>query len=132
MKKKIMGMFLCVTLVLASISTVYAAVDQSGKSLDGYVYLYGAINSSGYGITSVRSNPDNAYLTLSAEFQNVSGVTLANPSYTSSRGVTELPIDDVGGYYLPAGVKHQFSSHGVQGGTSYNAGAVYTYTSIGL
>lgn len=130
MKKKIVVLFLCATFVVGNIITVCAAIDESGKSINGYVYLYGLINSSGYGMTSVKANPDNAYLTLTAEYQDVSGVSLANMKHTSQRGDVALPVDDVI-YNFPSGVKHEYASHGVQGGTTYSAAVVYTYTSIG-
>ncbi len=67
-------------------------------------------------------------MTLKSKFQDVSGNVLGSDYMESYRGADRVE-GDVTSYYS-AGSRHQYSTHGVQGGNTYGAGAVYTYTSL--
>lgn len=96
----------------------------STQSTTGYGTLKGYFSSSS-AYTSVGKNNDNAYLTIQGEAQTSAGSTVSVGNMTSSRGQTYVST----GVYTPSGTYALFGAHGVQGGNTYGAYAVYTYTS---
>lgn len=116
-----------ITGMLVLSTSVPAKADwYSGVSATGYGVLNGAITSS-YGYTYVSYNNDNAYVTFKWEAQNSAGTTLGSGSKKTSRGVGNT---DLVFFTAPTNTYTLFGSHGVQGGTSYNAVATYTETQL--
>lgn len=122
--KKFLAVAMALTLMGATSITVCAA--SSSKPVNGYGTLSGTLTSNGNFTTRVTKNPDRAYLTIAGTVQDINGNTIYNQSQINSdRGETYL-----GGYYkqIPSNAYAIFGTHGVQGGSTYGAGAVYTYT----
>jgi hypothetical protein len=122
----------CITAIalIASMATVAFALnsDTKSKSATGYGTLSGTVWSDGTYVTSVTSNPDNAQLTITGLIQNSAGQDLAGPTLLKSqRGVTSISA-----YWssLPAGTYAIYGTHGVQGGSTHPAAAVYTVTHV--
>lgn len=115
-------------LALAVSLPITASAASSKVKTDDYGTLRGTLNNKGYFTTSVTQNDDNAYLTISGTVQNKAGATLyKQTTIKSSRG--RLSFD---GYYksIPSGAHSIYGAHGVQGGSSHGAAAVYTYTTV--
>ncbi|WP_235918103.1 hypothetical protein [Paenibacillus lutrae] len=114
-----------------SLFSVSAFADVQTRSTNGYGILKGTLTSTAYTasfITNVSSNNDQAYLSYASSVQNSSGATIATkPQTNSSRGITTFYGSHVG---LPAGSYAVNGTHGVQGGNTYGAYAVYTYVRI--
>ncbi|GAC40920.1 uncharacterized conserved protein [Paenibacillus popilliae ATCC 14706] len=109
-----------------SVSTLVFA-NSSSKSAPGYGTLYGSLAGTSY-TTTVSQNRDNAYLSVNGSIQDYHGNTLvAQQEIRSSRGATSLAGSWNG---LPAKAYAIYGGHGVQGGSKYNAYAVYTYTHV--
>lgn len=122
--KKFLAVAMALTLMGATSITVCA--NTQSLKLNGYETLTGTLISSGNFTTKVTTNPDRAYLTIAGTIQDVNGNTIYNQSQINSdRGVKSYS-----GYYQkkPANAYAIFGAHGVQGGSTYGAGAVYTYT----
>lgn len=130
-KKHITAVIAAMACTMALSMTAFAAPESSrDTTLDhaDYGYLRGTINSSGYLTASVERNPDNAYLVLGGTQVSRTGVTLVTQqNVTSDRGQTFCRAHwssiNPNAYTL-------FGVHGVQGGSRYNAYAVYTSTSV--
>ena len=122
--KKI-GTVMAALAIAVSLPITAFAASNSTKA-KGYGTLYGSLTSSGSYTTSVSENGDNAYLTISGTIQNKAGSTIATQNtISSSRGRTSFS----GSYnYIPSGAYAIYGAHGVQGGRTYGAAAVYTYT----
>lgn len=100
--------------------------------MDGYGTLYGSVSTTSVGgskvvtVTSVTSNPDNAFLKTKIELQDSGGYTLTTDDDEQDRGKTSFShnftvphFDDVAKVY---------AAHNVQGGKTYRAQVVYTST----
>jgi hypothetical protein len=127
--KRIISGALALTLSLSITAIAYAGT--STKSAGNYGTLRGYTSVSGYSLsayTSVSSNPDSAYLSLSMDAQDISGNSVLDPYYdSSSRGATYLSGY---GQLQSSGAYKVFGGHGVQGGSTNPAYAVYTVTSV--
>lgn len=126
--KKIFGFILTTIMCLSFSMVVFAA----SKNVEGYGTLYGRISTSNSGgyyvntVTTVTSNPDNAFMKVKIELQDYDGSTLHKDESSSSHGETEfsqafevIHFDDVHRVY---------GSHNIQGGNRYQAQVVYTTT----
>lgn len=116
----IAAILVCLTLV-----SVSAFANTSSTPAPGYGTLTGSLSGTSYS-TKVTQNPDSAYLTIKGSMQDVNGQTVVNTQeIRSSRGSTSLP-----GYWssVPSNVYVIYGTHGVQGGNTHGAKAVYTYT----
>ncbi|MBD3919000.1 hypothetical protein H8B09_09565 [Paenibacillus sp. PR3] len=121
--------------VIASVACLAFAVtafaNTSTTSTTGYGTLKGSLTIAGTDAvihTTVSYNNDNAYLTDAGSIQDINGATVATKAQVnSSRGETSWPL-----YYgpLPSNTYVVYGTHGVQGGNTYGASAVYTYTHI--
>lgn len=112
-------------LTCVSIFAVSVSANTSSKSVAGY----GTLTGESFDVstnTYVTKNPDNAYLTARTVVQDVNGKQLLDSGILkSNRGATSFG----GGIYQhPINTYVLYGTHGVQGGTSYGAQAVYTYT----
>lgn len=126
--KKLAAVTLAATICLSFSATAFAGT--SSCNAGNYGTLTGTVSVSGINIntvTQINSNPDNAYLTLALSLQDKSGNELNHFMGQSQRGITYLPI---GGPGLSSNVFKVFSTHGVQGGSTNPAYAVYTSTSV--
>lgn len=143
MRKFKMFTVLILAMVMSmSVSLIaFAAGSAAGKEVDGYDFLFGsiaAIDSVAEGKayihapTSIKTNPDNAYLRVKIELQNSKGKVLDSGIQTSERGVDYLM-----GYFLLGSdldltsfndVHVAYGAHNVQGGRTYSAQVVYTVT----
>ncbi|MHA6481961.1 hypothetical protein ACX1C1_08650 [Paenibacillus sp. strain BS8-2] len=122
---------LAVAAISVSMVATGAFAAYSSTPATGYGTLSGAISmnySLGdfYLTTNVTQNNDNAYLTGNVEWQSQTGATEGTgTAVPSSRGATSL-FD----FWTLFGAQsyQAFGTHGVQGGSTYSAKAVYTYT----
>ncbi|MEK4060036.1 MULTISPECIES: hypothetical protein [Paenibacillus] len=127
--KKLIASTSIIVASLAVAVTAFANTDT--KNVNGYGTLKGTLSASGSTAnysTSVSSNSDRAYLTIAGSAQNVNGTTVITKSQiNSSRGATSY-----NGYLSPLGsnVYVVYGTHGVQGGSTYSADAVFTYTHL--
>jgi|SRR5690625_55876 len=122
--KKLLISFLTFVLLITCRTQVLAG--KTSKEVAGYGTLVGETNKVYY-VTSVTRNPDNAYLTIKGEIQDINGRVLASSSRQSSRGQTHFS----GGWTsMPPNGYRIFGTHGVQGGSTYSAAAVYTSSRI--
>jgi len=114
-----------------SIATVTAFANTSSTPATGYGTLTGTLTSgtdTAYYTTQVTQNNDNAYLTIAGSIQDQAGKTLVTKQQiNSSRGATTFSGSWTS---LPAGAYAVYGTHGVQGGRTYGAYAVYTYTHV--
>ncbi len=117
---------LCMVMSLLLSVTSVSAEDKDYIFVTGYGTLTGYINTLPYIQTSVNKNNDMAKLTYKLEVKDVQGKLIETFSKTSSRGATRIN----GEGYLGEDGKNLYGAHGVQGGNTYNAGAVYTFTSV--
>ncbi len=117
---------LCMAMSLLLSVTSVSADDTDYETVTGYGTLTGYINTLPYIQTSVNKNNDKAKLTYTLDVRDVQGKLLNSFSKTSSRGAKRIS----GEGFLGEDGKNLYGAHGVQGGNTYNAGAVYTYTSI--
>ncbi len=118
----------CVLVAAAMVTClpITAFAGSSSKSVNGYGTLYGKLSSSGSYVTSVSKNNDRAYLTIGGTIQDKNGKTIEKQqNINSSRGETYFS----GSWrYIPSNAYALYGAHGVQGGSTYGAAAVYTYT----
>ncbi|NNJ29508.1 hypothetical protein [Lacrimispora defluvii] len=122
--KKIAGVLVTVAMVTCLPLTAFAG--SNSTSTKGYGTLYGNLSSSGSYVTSVSKNEDRAYLTIGGTIQDKNGNTIEKQqNISSSRGDTYFS----GSWrYIPSNAYALYGAHGVQGGSTYGAAAVYTYT----
>lgn len=122
--KKFLALAMALTLMGATSITVCA--NTKSLDLNGYETLTGTLVSSGNFTTKVTYNPDRAYLTIAGTVQDINGRTI----YTQSQINSDRGVKSFAGYYrqIPSNAYAIFGTHGVQGGSQYGAGAVYTYT----
>ncbi|GAB6989709.1 hypothetical protein [Paenibacillus pini] len=127
-KKSIAGLAASVACMAFAVT---AFANSSSISTTGYGTLSGSLSSSGsygYYTTSVTKNNDNAYLTIAGSAQDKNGTTLiTKQQVNSSRGATSYSASTVS---LPSSAYVIYGTHGVQGGSTYGASAVYTYTQL--
>jgi hypothetical protein len=126
--KKLASVILAAMICLSFSATAFAGT--SSCDAGNYGTLTGSVSVSGIYIntvTQISSNPDNAYLTLALSVQDIYGNELDYFQGQSLRGVSYLPI---GGPGLDNNAYRVFSTHGVQGGSTNPAYAVYTATSV--
>ncbi|RJG21246.1 hypothetical protein [Paenibacillus thiaminolyticus] len=123
-KKTIAG--LVAVVACFSLSTA-AFANTSSTSAPGYGTLTGELSGKSYK-TKVSQNRDNAYLTVGGTIQDINGKTLVRQQeIRSSRGATNLS----GSWSsLPSKAYAIYGAHGVQGGNTHGAKAVYTYTHV--
>ncbi|MFD3259601.1 hypothetical protein ACE3MQ_13410 [Paenibacillus lentus] len=128
--KRFIGSIAAAVLCFSMVTAGASAASSSSKDTVGYGKLRGAISVNSLNdfqiTTTVEKNNDNAYLTGSVEWQDKSGNTVfTGDALSPGRGATFL-YD----FWTIFGSKpHQaFGSHGVQGGHTYGAAAVYTFT----
>lgn len=129
MSKKVLATALALVLCFSVAQSVYAGTASTPAG--NYGTLTGSTSSSidrkVSGSTTITTNPDNAYLTLTIEIKEMSGNTVGTLPYQSSRGETSLSCP-------PTSVFHEaikaFGSHGVQGGSTNPPKAVYTVTTV--
>ncbi|WCR29618.1 hypothetical protein L3476_13325 [Paenibacillus thiaminolyticus] len=123
-KKTIAG--LVAVVACFSMSTAAFANTQEVDAT-GYGKLTGTLSGKNY-TTKVSQNRDNAYLTVGGTIQDINGNTLVRQQeIRSSRGATILS----GSWNsLPSKAYAIYGVHGVQGGNTYGAQAVYTYTHV--
>ncbi|MDG0871717.1 hypothetical protein ABEX25_27925 [Paenibacillus thiaminolyticus] len=123
-KKTIAG--LVAVVACFSLSTA-AFANTSEVDATGYGKLTGTLSGKSYK-TTVSQNRDNAYLTVGGTIQDINGNTLVQQQeIRSSRGSTNLS----GSWNaLPSKAYAIYGAHGVQGGNTYGAKAVYTYTHV--
>lgn len=124
----------CITATMAAMACTMAlsmtafAASESKTDAKEYGTLRGTINSSGYLTASIEKNPDNAYLVLGGTQVSKTGATLVTQqNVPSDRGKkshgAQWSSINPNAYTL-------FGVHGVQGGNSYKASAVYTSTGV--
>ena len=65
------------TLAMIGTSSLTAFAASSSTAATGYGTLYGSLSKTGYYVTSVTKNNDNAKLTISGTIQDVNGRTVA-------------------------------------------------------
>lgn len=122
--KKTIASLLTLVLLITCATQVFAG--SASTVTTGYGTLFGQTNKTYY-VTSVSKNPDNAYLTIKGEIQDRNGRVLAASSRQSARGQTYF----AGGWTsMPPNAHRIFGTHGVQGGSTYSAAAVYTASSV--
>ena len=130
-KRKLLG--LTTALVMGMSMSIVAFAGSDSKIVDGYGTLYGSVSTTSTGgykvvtVTSVTSNPDNAYLKTKIELQDSAGSTLKPyDKQQEYRGGTYFPYD----FEVPHfdDVAKIFAAHNVQGGRTYKAQVVYTAT----
>lgn len=116
------------TLAMIGTSSLTAFAASSSTAATGYGTLYGSLSKTGYYVTSVTKNNDNAKLTISGTIQDVNGRTVATQqTIYSDRGDTSF----AGTWkYVPSNAYALYGTHGVQNGTQYGAAAVYTVTHV--
>jgi len=131
--KKLSCFFVMLALSMAMTTAAFAGQD-SETVLEGYGTLYGACRyheddkellASAY----LATNPDRAYLKIKVDMTFSDRTQSSLPSYQSERGET---------YYSKTYSKYQdgktgiyaYVTSGVQGGSTYAAGAVYTNCSL--
>lgn len=123
-KKTIAGLVAIVACF--SVSTA-AFANTSSTSAPGYGTLTGTLSGKNY-TTKVSYNNDNAYLTVSGTIQDINGNTLVQQQeIRSSRGATNFSGSWTS---LPSKAYAIYGAHGVQGGNTHGAKAVYTYTHV--
>ncbi|KHL91343.1 hypothetical protein QW71_35190 [Paenibacillus sp. IHB B 3415] len=131
LNKKIIFRIAATAACLSLVSVPVFADDSAVKSATGYGTLTGVLSASYYGSyfhTLVSYNNDNAYLTINGTVQNQSGSTVGTKAQVNStRGVTTF-FDNLAP--MPSNAYAVYGTHGVQGGNTYGASAVYTYTNI--
>lgn len=122
--KKIASVVVAMAMVTCVPLTAFAG--SSSKSVNGYGTLYGSLGRTGSYVTSVSKNNDRAYLTIGGTIQDKNGNTIEKQqNIYSSRGETYFS----GSWrYVPSNAYALYGAHGVQGGSTYGAAAVYTYT----
>ncbi|MCE3202451.1 hypothetical protein [Paenibacillus sonchi] len=110
---------------------VTAFADTSTTSAPGYGTLTGVLTSFSpyaYYTTTVSHNYDNAYLTIAGSAEDTNGQTIiAKQQVNSIRGQSSFSANSIA---LPSNTYVVYGTHGVQGGSTYGASAVYTYTHI--
>jgi len=116
---------LCMAMSLLLSVTSVSADDSVSEAVTGYGTLSGYINQLPFISTSVTKNNDNAYLTYELEIQDILGNRLKVGEDNSRRGA-KLITADLG--YAGEKAKNIYGSHGVRGGRTYGAAAIYTYT----
>lgn len=125
--KKALGLVLAMAMVVGATNvSVFAA--SSSKSVTGYGTLYGSLNKSGEYTTKVTKNNDSARLTIGGVIQDRNGNNIKNQqTIKSDRGAKVFH-----GFWtsLPAKTYAIYGSHGVQDGTKYRDGVVYTVTHV--
>ena len=122
--RKLLTSIAALALVLCMSVPAFAATSTTSTS--GYGTLTGTLSSNGSYTTKVTRNNDRAYLTISGTIQNSAGSTLVTQqTISSSRGVTSFSGRWSG---IPSNAYALYGAHGVQGGSTYGAAAVYTYT----
>ncbi len=115
---------IAVAIACVSLLTVTAFANSSSTLATGYGTLTGTLYGAEY-TTGVTTNSDNAYLTITAAIQDINGVTLDSRYSQSQRSW----INYSGRWTsLPSQTYVLYGTHGVQGGSTYGAYAVYTYT----
>ena len=128
-KKRVLTVVLTLSLSFSITAIAYAGI--STKNAGNYGTLTGYTSVSNYSLsayTSITTNPDNAYLMLQMDAQDISGTSVLDPYYdTSSSGATYLPGY---GQLQSSNAYKVFATHGVQGGSTNPAYAVYTVTSV--
>lgn len=125
--KKTLGIVLAMAMVVG-VTNVSAFAASSSKKVKGYGTLYGSLNKRGEYTTKVSKNTDKARLTIGGVIQDKNGKNIKNQqTLKSDRGVKTYH-----GYWtsLPAKTYAIYGSHGVQNGTKYNDGVVYTVTHV--
>jgi|GEM_PF-1686618 hypothetical protein len=126
--KILASVILAATICLSFSTTAFAGYSSCYAGY--YGTLSGSVSVSGVNIntqTHIDSNPDNAYLTLTLSVQDRYGNSLGELYGQSIRGLTDLPY---GGPGLNSNAYKVFGTHGVQGGSTNPAYAVYTATSV--
>ncbi|KPN96135.1 hypothetical protein [Lysinibacillus sp. ZYM-1] len=116
------------SLSLATGAFAYGS-DAAETPAPGYGTLKGSswtTGSTGGAETWVDSNNDNAYLVAGYTIQDRNGKNLASNQTSSARGKRTHSID----YSAPTNAYTIHGTHGVQGGSTYAAKAVYT--SVGI
>ena len=129
MSKKVLAIALALVLCFSVAQSVYASTASTPAG--NYGTLTGSTSASidrkVSGSTTITTNPDNAYLTLTIEIKDMYGSNMGTLPYQSSQGETSVSCP-------PASVFHEsykaFGSHGVQGGSTNPPKAVYTVTTI--
>ncbi|KTD88331.1 hypothetical protein [Paenibacillus etheri] len=129
-KKMIAG--ITATIACLSLASVPVFANTDTTSTQGYGTLKGNLSAESYGAyfhTMVDQNNDNAYLTIKGTVQNQNGSTIATKQQVNSARGQTFFSDNLSP--LPANSYAVYGTHGVQGGNTYGAAAVYTYTNIG-
>lgn len=124
--KKIICLLLALTLSFAlAVPALAYNIGEVIKEVPGYGSLQGSLYDDGICITRVDQNPDNAILTLITSLQDSSGNTIETRSAYGNRGdVLLMECWDS----FPANAHALYGTHGVQGGSTYQAAVVYTVT----
>lgn len=106
-----------------------AMASSASKPVEGYGTLSGFIHGLDISVTQVTQNPDNAVLTFRSSVQDTSGRTWATrATQYSERGQTFLTDQWSWWEEVPTNINKFviYGTHGVQGGGTYKADAVYT------
>ena len=122
--------FILVCVIVAAMALPASAKLVLGVSANGYGTLTGKTTQSDVvltSVTSVTSNPDNAYLRIKVETQTLTGTKVNGRTATSSRGVTSFQdtMRMTVAYEAPLPVSG-FATYEVYGGTIYESAAYYT------
>lgn len=128
MKRGIAGFLACVC-CMAMLAMQVSANSASVKT-DGYGTLTGSLSGTRTkvtSVTSVGSNPDNAYLIAKLDAKNTLGTNVHTVSKQSSRGKTKYTFDWLD---LNSSCVSVYGTQGVEGGSTHPAYAVYTYTTF--
>lgn len=127
-KRSIVALILAFTLCASLAVSVSAASQMKPAGIYGKLRSYVSNDPNGNWVassTSITQNPDNARITIEADFSN--GVNYTSSfSKSSSRGVTsfspDLPI------YTGTNPNQVYTAHGVQDGTGDSVCVDYMHT----
>ncbi|MGE7997837.1 hypothetical protein ACQKOF_04030 [Lysinibacillus sp. NPDC093190] len=114
---------LSLSLVTAASANESSTSANGYGTLTGYSYLGG---DAGGADTTVTKNNDNAYLVAGYSIQDKNGKTVV--SYKELKSSRGDKMHGIGFTYAPDSSHVMYGTHGVQGGSTYGAKAVYTYT----
>ncbi len=131
-KKTVMGLLTGLCCMSLTISA-FAATTAS-KAAGNYGTLSGSVSATKSVLdadTYITKNPDKAVVTLKADLINSAGTTVYTTGVFKSTGTTDTTcgctLSKTPSDYTFSSV---YAAHGVQGGTSNPAYAVYTNTKI--
>ena len=125
--RRIMCLTVALLICVMMTNSVYAAV-SGGKIAGVYVNLQGNAGMSGYyyaTTTSVKVNPDQAYLKTTADYATGT-FHIGIYSSTSARGAVTLAYN----FLVPANASYVYTCHEVYGGTESEGFALYLEESL--